>query len=90
MSNQERYGANAARAESLPCWSSSCSASSTRMGTGRMRTGCGADVVTEAATSAQPPMLWRFSAKPFTSTSGSSMVQMPEVSLTPVRLSMRT
>jgi hypothetical protein len=46
-------------------------------------------VVTEAATSAQPSMLCRFSAKPFTSTSGSSMVQMPEVSLTPVRLSMR-
>ena len=44
----------------------------------------------EAATAAVPSMLWLFAVKHATSTSGICAVQIPEMSLTPVRLSIKT
>ncbi len=43
-----------------------------------------------ATTSDAPWMLWLFRVKSTTSVSGAWIVQMPDVSATPVRLSMRT
>ena len=45
---------------------------------------------TDSVTAAEPSMLWRLSVKQTTNVSGNCTVQMPDVSLTPVRLSTST
>ena len=75
------------REKSRPASSRSVSASSTRMGTGNTLIGRSAERCTAAAASTPPRMLCSLMVKQPTRMSGSRMVQMLEVSLTPVRLS---
>ena len=69
-------------------------ASSTLVGTGRMRgavaSRCSRALTMERATATEPSMLWVFSVKQLTTVLGSCTVQMPAVSLRPVRLSRKT